>query len=530
MIRIQNLSMHYGEKLLFTDVDLALKPGHKYGLVGPNGAGKSTFVRILLEKEYPSLGEITKPKRSQITSLEQDHYKYENNRIIDVVLMGKLTLWEAIDSKHKILEKGDNITEEDCYKLGDLENIIADNDGYSAESDAEIILEGLGIDPNYHRKSLSTLSGGLKLRVLMAKCLFANPDYMLLDEPSNHLDIVSIKWLESYLINSYKGTLILVSHDHELINNICDKILDIDYAEIREYTGNFDKFLTQKKQIEEIKIAEYQNKSKQLEKAKRFIERFRASATRSRQALSREKQIQKVELPELTPSSRRAPKIKFIQKGKTGKIALDVKLISKSFKEKEIFKNVSFRLNRSDRVAIIGKNGAGKTTMLKSILGEERLDSGEIVFGAGAKIGYFSQDHHEQLKDDCNALEWLLNNCSNVAENEARSVLGQMLFAKDEALKKISVLSGGEAARLLMAKLMLEKPNVIILDEPTNHLDIETIQALQRALRAYEGTVIFVSHDRKFIKSISNRLIYLENKNIDDVHIDVDKFLEEKFG
>lgn len=522
--------MLYGEKLLFMDVDLALKPGNKYGLVGPNGAGKSTFIRILLEKEHASLGEITKPKRSRITSLEQDHFKYENNRIIDVVIMGRVDLWKAIESKHKILEKGNNISEEDCFALGDLENIIADNDGYSAESEAEILLTGLGIDPDYHYKPLNTLSGGLKLRVLMAKCLFANPDYMLLDEPSNHLDIVSIRWLENYLINTYAGTLILVSHDHDLINNICNKILDIDYGEIREYTGNYDKFLSQKQQIEEIKLAEYQNKSKQLEKARRFIERFRASATRSRQALSREKQIDKIEMPEIKPSSRRAPNMKFIQDKKTGKIALDVKKICKSYPNKEIFKDISFRINRSDKLAILGKNGAGKTTMLKSILGEEMIDSGIIEFGAGAKVGYFSQDHHEQLKENMTALEWLISKCSNVTENEVRGVLGQMLFAKDEALKKLSVLSGGEAARLLMAKLMLEKPNIIILDEPTNHLDIETIHALQKALRNYEGTVIFVSHDRNFIKSVSNRIIYLDNKKIDDVHINVDQYLEEKFS
>lgn len=528
MIRIENLSMHYGEQILFMDANLALKPGHRYGLLGPNGSGKSTFVRLLLEKEYPSFGEIIKSNKTSITALEQDHFKYEEERIIDVVIMGKKALWQAIKAKNTILDKGDHITEDDCYALAEYEEIIADNDGYSAESEAQIILNGLGIESSYHFLPLSTLSGGLKLRVLMAKCLFANPNYMLLDEPSNHLDIVAIKWLENYLLNKYQGTLILISHDHALISNICDKILDIDYGEIREYSGTYNHFQTQKELIEIQKIAEYENKSKQIAKAKVFIERFRASANRSRQALSREKQINKVELPKIVPSSRRAPNISFQVNRKTGKIALEVKNLAKHYEEKEIFNKVSFKINRGDKLAILGKNGAGKTTLLKSLLGIEKPNSGTVTFGAGAKIGYFSQDHHDLLKEDYNALEWLEKQLPEHSVGEIRKFMGKMLFTQDEALKHLSVLSGGESARLLVTKLMLEKPNVIILDEPTNHLDLEAIDNLQKALQKYEGTVIFVSHDRDFIKATANRIIYLENKKITDIVIGLDEFLAEK--
>ncbi len=528
MIKAHNISMHYGEKLLFMDVDLDFKKGNKYGLVGPNGAGKSTFIRILLDKEDPSFGEIIKTGRVDITALEQDHYKYEDARIVDVVIMGKARLWEAISQKEKILAKGENITEDDCYHLGEYESVISENDGYTAEPDAQSLLTGLGIDPDYHFMPLKSLSGGLKLRVLMAKCLFANPEIMLLDEPSNHLDIISIKWLEDYLINKYKGTLILVSHDHDLINNICNRILDIDYGEIREYNCHFDKFKEQKKLVEEQKLAEYENKSKQIEKAKKFIERFRASATRSRQALSREKQVEKIKLPEIISSSRRAPAINFPFDKKTGKVALTVKLLSKSYPEKNIFNKISFRILRGDRVAILGKNGAGKTTLLRTILGEENPDSGIIEFGEGAKIGYFSQDHHDQLQGDMTAIEWLESQFDNIPYSEIRNAMGLMLFTQDEALKNLSVLSGGESARLLLTKLILQKPNIIILDEPTNHLDFETINALKKALKKYQGTVIFVSHDRNFVKSISTRLIYLDNKKIDDITIGLEEFLAEK--
>lgn len=529
MIRVDNLSMHYGEKVLFMDANFALKPGHKYGLLGPNGAGKSTFIRLLLGKEEPSLGEIIKANRVDITALEQDHFKYENNRIIDVVIMGNKNLWGAIEAKNNILAKGDDITEEDCFALGEHEAVIADNDGYCAEVKAQEILIGLGIEEQDHFKRLKILSGGLKLRVLMAKCLFANPDYMLLDEPSNHLDIVSIQWLENYLINDYKGTLILVSHDQELVNKICDKILDIDYGEIREYTGNFYKFLEQKKLIEEQKLAEYANKAKQIEKARQFIERFRASASRSSQALSREKQVDKIKLPEIKPSSRRAPNLEFKLSRKSGKIAFEFKGLTKTYPKKELFNKISFKANRGEKIAILGKNGAGKTTLLKSILGLEQIDEGIITLGAGASIGYFSQDHHELLKDNCNVVEWLEKYFSNIDHGEIRRNLGRMLFTQEEALKPLSILSGGESARLLITKLMLEKPNIIALDEPTNHLDFETITALKKALVNYEGTVIFVSHDRAFINSIANRIIYLDNKKITDISIGLGEFLKKLF-
>jgi len=507
MIIFDKVSMLYGKKLLFDDVNLALK-NNKYGLVGANGAGKSTFFKLILKEEEVSAGEIVVPKDTKIGSLKQDQFKYQNDRVVDVVIQGKPELWKAFKEQEELAAKSD-ISEEECYRIGELSEIIIANEGYEAESKAQIILSGLGIEDKEHFVPLHQLSGGYKLRVLLAQSLFGNPDILLLDEPNNHLDILSIQWLENYLINDFKGTLVLISHDHDFLNNICDHILDIDYGEINLYVGNYDSFVIEKQRIIEQKDKERVLVEKYIDKQKKFIERFRASAARSKQATSRERQLEKVELPEIKNTSRIPPKFVFTQKEKTGKEVVVVDDLSKSFEDNKLFQKLSFKILRGEKIAIIGKNGVGKSTLLKTILGIVKPDSGSVTWGHNVMKSYFSQDHHDLVKGDYTVAQWLANASSVSDINTVRGTLARMLFCKDEIDKKLSVLSGGETARLLFASLILAQGNVMILDEPTNHLDLESRVSLAHALRKFEGSVLCVSHDRKFISTMADRIIFV---------------------
>jgi ATPase subunit of ABC transporter with duplicated ATPase domains len=514
MIVLDKVAMNYGEKLLFDDVNLALK-SNKYGLVGANGAGKSTFFRLILGEEELSGGEITVPRGITIGSLKQDLFKYQNDKVVDVVMQGKPKLWQAIREQETLSSKAD-ISEEECYRIGELSEIIMENDGYEAESQAQAILMGLGVDVKDHFVPLQQLSGGYKLRILLAQSIFGKPDVLLLDEPNNHLDILSIQWLENYLINDFKGTLILISHDHDFLNNICDHILDVDYGEINLYVGNYDAFVIEKQRIVDQKEKDRVWVEKYLEKQRRFVERFRASAARSKQAASREKQLNKVEVPELKNTSRVPPKFAFIQKDKSGKEVIEIDSISKSFTEKKLFQKVSFKVLRGDKIAVIGKNGIGKSTILKTILGLIKPDSGSISWGHNVLASYFSQDHHDLVKGDYNVGEWLMNETRVSEINTIRSVLARMLFCNDDVNKHLSVLSGGEAARLLFASLIMKQGNTMILDEPTNHLDLESRVALANALKKFDGSIICVSHDRSFISAMADRIIFVyENGYVD---------------
>lgn len=516
MILINQLSMAYGEKLLFFEVNLILNAQTHYALVGANGAGKSTLLKLITKEEEPISGSIAYPKDATIGWLKQDQFRYEDTVLTDIVIQGKPALWQAMIEKEELLTSP-HWDEKIAHRVSQLEEIIAHYDGYSAFSFAEKLLIGLGIHAEYHKKTLSALSGGYKLRVLLAQALFQEPDILLLDEPTNHLDIISIRWLEKYLKNEFKGLVLFISHDVEFINRLADYILDVDYGEIRQYSGNYDKFMAEKKLVEEQQLQIKKSLEDKVAEMQRFVDRFRASATRAKQAQSRVKMIEKIELPDIKNSSRQTPYFHFKPHRSSGKHVLKVNQLSKHFQDRKLFQNVNFEISRGEKVAIIGENGIGKSTLIKILLGKVTQDDGQYEWGHETHISYFSQDHHDLLNEHMQVLHWLAGQVSNVTEQQVRKALGQVLFKKEEVEKDILSISGGEAARLLLAKIGLESANILMLDEPTNHLDIEATDALAEALRNYTGTLIFVSHDRHFISKIANRVLFIShNKAIQD--------------
>ncbi len=522
MITITNLAMNYGTKLLFANVNLNLNPGDRYGLVGANGAGKSTFFKLILGEEEHCMGEISISKHARVGWLKQDHYLYENHPLLECVIMGREPLWNAMEEKKKLLEG--EITESVGYRLGELEQIIYENDGYDAESFAGKLLSGLGIKESQHFDNLSTLSGGYKLRVLLAQSLFNNPDILLLDEPTNHLDIISIYWLENYLKFSFKGVLVFISHDVAFINNVSTHILDIDYGDIQLYHGNYDKFNKEKTFIMEQKLGETKSLERKIAQMQMIVDKFRAG-TRAKQAQSREKQIDKIELPDIQKSSRLSPFFRFTVKRPSGKGLLRASGICKSYEDKKVLNYVSFPLERGEKIVIIGPNGIGKSTLLKIIMGKLAADQGTYEWGYESNISYFAQDHHDSLNQSCTVLEWLTDATQGADDNAIRATLGQMLFPREDAHKNVLTLSGGECARLLIARVILEQGNVLVMDEPTNHLDIESKEALKKALLKYEGTLILVTHDRDFASGIATRVLALSEQGVTDFHGSYDEYL-----
>ncbi len=515
MITLNQLSMVYGNKLLFTDVNLILNDHVRYALVGANGSGKSTLLRLMTGEETPTEGSVALPKRANIGWLKQDQFRYEEINIVDVVLMGKKLLWDALVEKENIL-KSEILTDAQGYRLGTLEEIILNEDGYSATALAEKLLTGLGIDPLYHYQALKKLSGGYKLRVLLAQTLFQQPDILLLDEPTNHLDVVSISWLENYLKTEFDGLLVFISHDMDFIDGLANYILDVDYGEIRQYSGRYHKFLSEKKIIEEQKLHEKKHVEDKLKVMQHFVDRFGASATRARQAQSRVKMMEKIEVPDIKQSSRIAPNVHFKMQRQSGKRVLLVKGLSKSFGEKQIFKNINVDIQRGEKVAILGVNGVGKSTLMKTLLGLVPHEEGNYEWGHETHPSYFTQDHHDELNHSMSLLDWLTEKTSNHPQVQIRKTLGQFLFTQDSVLKDIETLSGGEAARVLLAKMVLQEGNVLLLDEPTNHLDLESIEALADALACFPGTVIFVSHNRHFIERIATRILFVTTTKVHD--------------
>jgi len=507
MIAFNQLNMAYGHKLLFYDVNLNLNPGNCYALVGANGCGKSTFFRLITGEEERTSGDIIIPKEASIGWLKQDQFRYEDTPIRDIVLQGKPALWAAMQEREGILSS-DDWDDEKGFRFAELEEVIGHYDGYTAVATAESILSGLGIQPAYFDKPLKALSGGYKLRVLLAQTLFQNPSILLLDEPTNHLDILSIRWLEKFLKNEFKGLVIFISHDLDFIDNLSDYILDLDYGEIRQYKGNYNQFLAEKQLIVEQKITEKKSAEAKIADMQKFVDKFGAKASKASQARSRMKMIEKIEIPDIKNSSRVAPGFHFSPKRVSGKQVIKAEGISKSFKTRTLFQGLDFEVIRGEKVAIMGVNGIGKSTLTKIIAGALPPDEGNILPGHEVRMSYFSQDHHELLNTSSTVLDWLHDAVSDANEQQVRKVLGQMLFVKDDVQKDILALSGGEAARLLLAKVMLESPNLIILDEPTNHMDLETIQALAKALSQFTGTVLFVSHNRYFINKIATRILY----------------------
>lgn len=510
MLDVRNIGMDFGKKSLFQKVDLILLPSMRYGIVGANGTGKSTFLKILAGEESSTSGSVEKAKSLQVGILKQDHFRYEDHSLLDVAIQGNASLWDALCEKNQIYAR-DNFSEEDGYRVSELEELIMQQGGYEAEAVAKNLLLGLGIAEKFHHGPLSALSGGYKLRVLLAQVLYQKPDIMLLDEPTNHLDILSIAWLEQFLKTSFTGLLIFISHDRGFLNNVSTNILDIDYDTIQNYPGDYDQFVMAKEERLLLKQNELKNKQKKIDEMQTFVDRFGAKASKASQAASRQKMIDRIELVEIKDSNICKPYFNFQQTKQSGKLVVNVDHIHKQFNDRIVLKEVAFNINRSDKCAIIGPNGIGKSTLLKILLDEIQADQGAFAWSETVKVGYFSQDYRLQLDPTQTVLNWMEEQVVATSQ-EVRKVLGQVLFRGSDVDKKIGLLSGGESARLVMAKLILQKNNVLILDEPTNHLDLESIDALVESIQAFPGAVLFVSHNRHFIDSISTRVLVLTER------------------
>ena len=523
MITIANLGMSFGAQTLFRGVSMQLSAGGRYGLVGANGSGKSTLLRILAGETPPTEGAVSVPRRARVGLLRQDHFEYEDVPILDVVIMGNHELWQALRTKEEVIARAADHFDAERYAAA--EEIVLHYDGYSVEARAAEILEGLGIPAAVHRNPLSTLSGGFKLRVLLAQTLAAGPDVLLLDEPTNHLDILSIRWLEKFL-QDFEGTAVVISHDHRFLDNVSTHILDVDYETVTLYPGDYTYFQAAKRDERERKETEIARREKEIADQQAFVDRFRAKASKARQAQSRIKQIERIEIERLPQSSRRWPTFRFRQRRPSGKVALTARGISKAFGQRSVLEDVSLEVKRGDRLAILGPNGIGKSTLLKILVGRLEPDGGVVDWGYEAYPGWFAQDHREQLGNGRQTAEsWLLEASPGEGIGFVRAQLGLVLFSGDEALKAVGKLSGGEAARLVFARLAVEKPNVLVLDEPTNHLDLESIESLVEGLKAFDGTVVFVSHDRWFVREIADRILEIRGDGIRDFHGGYDDYV-----
>ena len=529
MLSVSNVSMRYGAKVLFDDVSTAFTPGKRYGLTGPNGAGKSTFMKILTGEMDPQKGTVVRPRKLGV--LSQDQFAFDAYRVIDTVIMGNKRLWAALEERDRIYEKAE-MSDEDGMRLGELEGVVGEEDGYTAESDAAILLQGLDIPDELHERKMSELQGGQKVRVLLAQALFGHPQALLLDEPTNNLDLDSIHWLQGFL-NSYDGVLIVISHDRHFLNSVCTQVADIDYETIITYTGSYDDMVVTKTQIRSQIEAQNAQREKKIAQLNEFIARF-AAGTRSSQVQSRRKEVERLQVTELARSNIQRPYIKFEQKRPSGKHILEIEGLRKSYEEKEVIQGLTASVLRGEKIALMGRNGAGKTTLVNALLANSPtipeselrktsgyegpfLNAGKVIWGHEAAVGYFAQDHKALIQLGMTVFEWLHQWDPSASHEEIRGLLGQMLFAKEDGNKKTEVLSGGEAARVIFCKLMLQKPNVLVLDEPTNHLDLESINALNIALQRYQGTVLLVTHDHDLIDEVATRIWHFEgNHSITD--------------
>jgi ATPase subunit of ABC transporter with duplicated ATPase domains len=524
MISLSNLSKHYGDRALFEGVSLQFNRGERYGVVGANGCGKSTLLRILSGEESASDGDVSIPKRAILGVLEQDHFQYERERILDVVMMGNAVLWQAMLEKERILAAAEDHFDGDRY--AELEELIVQGEGYGLEARAGEILEGLGIASGVHEQPLSTLSGGFKLRVLLAQVLASEPDALLLDEPTNHLDILSIRWLEEFL-QDFKGAALLVSHDHRFLDTVATTIVDVDYDTIKAYPGNYAHFVHAKREERERREKEIAKREAEISDHKAFVERFRAKATKARQAQSKLKAIERIDIQTLPESSRRYPKFRFHQRRPSGRQVVELQGITKRYDDDIVLDGVDLSIQRGERVAIIGPNGIGKSTLLKVMIAETPADGGTVEWGYETHPGYVAQDHKAQIGSQRQTLEaWLAGYCAGEGIGFVKAQLAAVLFSGDDSKKRLEALSGGEAARLTFARQAIEKPNVLILDEPTNHLDLEAIEALVGALVAYEGTLIFVSHDRWFVNELATRIVEITPEGIRDFSGSYDEYLQ----
>ncbi len=526
MISVTDLSMHFGEKVLFERANFQLNYGNHYGLVGANGSGKSTLMRILSGGMTAEKGAINVPGTIKLGILKQNHFIYEDESIIDVVMMGKKRLWDAIKEKNSLTEEN-QVTEQIGKRIAELEIVIADHNGYQAEAEASELLAGLGIQQVKQTDHLSTLSGGYKLRVLLAQCLFSEPDFLLLDEPTNHLDIASIIWLEEYL-NRFPGTCLIISHDQYFLNRVSTHIIDIDYEEVKIYTGNYKQYTREKELEISQKETEISRQEKKKEDLQQFIDRFKAKATKARQANSKAKQLDRMDDIVIKRTSRISPFFSFDICRPSGKVAFTTKNLSKAFDTTRVLEDISVEINRGEKLAVIGPNGIGKSTFLKLVADIIKPSSGTVQPGHEIYSGYCPQDHKDIIPDNTTPFEWLYSFSPGETVSMIRGLLGKVLIKGEDANKSTSALSGGESARLIFAGMMLQKPNLLLLDEPTNHMDIESLEALGNSLNDYPGTVVCVSHDRRFIESFATGILELKPNGFDLFSGSYQEYLEKQ--
>ncbi len=527
--------MRFGARVLFEEVTTTFLAGRRYAITGPNGAGKTTFMKILTGEIDPPKGSVTRPKKVGV--LRQDQFAFDAFRVIDTVIMGNAPLWEALQEREKFYANSAEWTDEDGIRVGELEGIVGEEGGYTAEPDAATLLQGLDIGEELHERTMSELQSGQKFRVLLAQALFGDPSALLLDEPTNNLDLDSVHWLQNYLL-AYPGCLIVISHDRHFLNEVCTHTADIDYQSIITYTGAYDDMVLAKTQIRTRVEAQNAQREKKIEQLKEFIARF-AAGTRSSQVTSRKKEVERLQTSDLAKSNIQRPFIRFRNLKPSGRHPLEIKALSKSYGDLRVIQNFTASIARGEKIGMLGRNGAGKTTMLRSLLRnatgfvdapdrEFPVDGGVVTWGHEVAVGYFSQDHKESIQPGLTLLEWLHEFDAKVTQQELRGLLGQMLFSGEDATKRTENLSGGEAARMIFCRMMLQKPNFLLLDEPTNHLDLESINALNIALQKYDGTVLLVSHDHDLVEEVATRIWHFDHGTIEDFKGPYADYLTEK--
>ena len=524
MISTANITMQFGAKPLFENVSVKFGDGNRYGLIGANGCGKSTFMKILSGDLEPSAGNVSISPNERLGVLRQDQFAYEEFTVLDTVIMGHKELWHIKQERDRIYSLPE-MSEEDGMQVADLEVEFAELDGYTAESRAGELLLGLDIPLEQHTGLMSAVAPGWKLRVLLAQALFANPDIMLLDEPTNNLDINTIRWLED-MLNARDCTMVIISHDRHFLNSVCTHMADMDYGELRVYPGNYDDYMVAVSEVRASLLAGNAKKKTQIVELQAFVRRFSANASKAKQATSRAKQLDKIKLDEVKPSSRVNPFIRFEQTKKLHRLALEVEGLSKGYGSEPLFKNLNLMVAVGERIAVIGPNGIGKSTLLKTLVGELTPDTGIVKWSENSEVGYFAQDHADDFAEDLTLIEWMGQWRKESDDDQTmRGTLGRLLFTSDDINKPVKVLSGGEQGRMLFGKLILQENNIMVMDEPTNHLDMESIESLNNALESYPGTLIFVSHDREFVSSLATRIIELTPHGIVDFNGNYEDYL-----
>jgi ATPase subunit of ABC transporter with duplicated ATPase domains len=528
MLSTANITMQFGAKPLFENVSVKFGDGNRYGLIGANGCGKSTFMKILGGDLEQSSGNVMLDKGERLGKLRQDQFAYEDTRVLDVVMMGHDEMWAVMAERDAIYANPD-ASEEDYMHAANLEAKFAEYDGYTAEARAGELLNGVGIAQELQNGPMREVAPGFKLRVLLAQALFSDPEILLLDEPTNNLDINSIRWLED-ILNARSSTMVIISHDRHFLNSVCTHMADLDYGRIMVYPGNYNDYMLASTQAREQQSSDNAKAKEKIAELKAFVARFSANASKAKQATSRARQIDKIKVEDIKPSSRQYPFIRFEydEREKLHRVAVEVQHMAKGF-DRVLFSNVNFRIDAGERVAIIGPNGIGKTTLLRCLAGDLTPDTGTIKWADKAKLGYYAQDHAADFAEDIAMMDWMTDWRGPSDDDQVvRGTLGRLLFSGDDVKKKVKVLSGGEKGRMLFGKLMLQKPNVLLMDEPTNHMDMEAIESLNTALDLYKGTLIFVSHDREFVSSLATRIIEITAKGVSDYHGTYEEYLRSQ--